>query len=301
MEVARCIAVDWSAANRPVQGADSIWIAVADRDATIRSLTNPSTREEAMIELRDEVRAAVTTDGCVVVGVDAGFGYPAGFAQALAGLTANWQDVWTTIGAGIDDDSRNRSSRFAAAAGLNRRLGGDPGPFWACPPSAVGPHLSTRRGPMPMCTADGTELAEYRLVERHLRTRSKLVHSVWKLFTPGSVGSQTLLAIARLRQLREDADVGEHVRVWPFEVGAEALERRPLILLVEMWPELAGPDLGEHPIRDAAQVLAAARWMARLAAQDALADLLLLSDVDDGTRRVARREEGWILGAERVR
>ena len=151
-----------------------------------------------------------------------------------------------------------------------------------------------------MRTGDGSVLAEYRVVEELLRARARRPHSVWKLFTPGSVGSQTLLAIAHLHRLRGDAVVGEHVRIWPFEVDAATLERRPLVVVVELWPELADPDLDEHPIRDAAQVLAASRWIARLAADDELDDLLLLTDVDEPSRRIARREEGWILGAERA-
>lgn len=300
MDIDRCIAVDWSAANRPVRGADSIWIATADRDGVLDSLTNPPTRAEAVSQLRRELRSAVEAGERAVVGVDAGFGYPAGFASALAGRPADWRVVWQTIWAAIDDDQHNRSTRFEVAATLNRRLGGGAGPFWACPPSAAGPHLATRRGPMPMRTADGTELAEYRAVEELLRSRCKRPHSVWKLFTPGSVGSQTLLAIARLHELLQDPFIGTHSRIWPFEVDAATLEQRPLVLFVELWPELAEPDLDEHPIRDAAQVLAASRWIARLAADDDLADLLLLTAVDDETRRIAQLEEGWILGAERV-
>ena len=292
--------MDWSAANRPVEGADSVWVASADGDGVVGSVVNPSTRDEAVSALRTELGRAVAADERVVVGIDAGFGYPAGFAAALVGRPADWQVVWELIRSGIDDDHRNRSNRFDVAATLNRRLGGDPGPFWACPPSSAGPHLTARRGPMPMRTGDGTLLAEYRIVEERLRARAKRPHSVWKLFTPGSVGSQTLLAIARLEELRLDASLGEHVRVWPFEVDAAALERRPLVLLVELWPELADPDPDEHPVRDAAQVIAASRWIARLAAEGELGDLLLLADVDDATRRIARREEGWILGAERV-
>ncbi|MEM8905138.1 MAG: cobalamin biosynthesis protein CbiG [Actinomycetota bacterium] len=300
MEIDRAVAVDWSAANRPVEGPNSIWIADRGPAGDI-GLANPPTRAEALTALRRIARVSVAAGERLVIGVDASFGYPVGFAGALGGREGGWRGVWAAIGSAITDDDRNRSNRFGVAAELNRRLGGDPGPFWACPSGAAGPDLTVHRGPMPMRTHGGTELAEYRLVERHLRARSRLVHSVWKLFTPGSVGSQTLLAIARLGELRRDQVSGPHTVIWPFEVDHATLERRPLVVVVELWPELADPDVGEHPVRDAAQVLAAARWIARLAATDELAPMLLLDELDEPTRRAAITEEGWILGAERVR
>ncbi|MEO1063688.1 MAG: hypothetical protein AAFZ07_19910 [Actinomycetota bacterium] len=297
MELDRSIAVDWSAANRPVEGADSIWICEADRHGAVVSLTNPPTRAEAMAALADRARAAVRVGERLIVGVDAGFGYPAGFASALTG-ESDWRAVWHRLADELTDDDANRSNRFEVAAALNRAIGGDDGPFWAGPPSAIGPDLTARRGPMPMRPATGAPLSEYRLVEHHLRERSRRPHSVWKLYTPGSVGSQTLLAIARLERLRREPELADHVRIWPFEVDAACLERRPLVLLVELWPELAAPDLTAHPVRDGAQVLAAAGWLTRLAAAGELEDLLLLRAVDAEQRRLARAEEGWILGAE---
>lgn len=294
----RFIAVDWSAANRPVSGADSVWIAVDDGRPDV-TLSNPPTRLEAMSIVRDAVRDAVDAGDRVIVGVDAGFGYPVGTAAALGLAPPAWSATWRLIGDLIEDDEANRSNRFAVAAELNRRLGSAPGPFWGGPAAATDSDLGAKRPPFPDA-ARGGELVEYRLVEELLRGGGHRPQSVWKLYTTGSVGSQTLLAIAHLERLRSDAELADHVRIWPFETREADDLVGPVALVVELWPNLAAAELDPTMVKDAAQVGAAAAWLRSLAETDQLESLLLLTDVDAERREIARAEEGWIFGAERA-
>src|SRR5205823_2462774 len=94
----------------------------------------------------------------------------------------------------IEDQADNSNNRFEVASTLNGRLG-PPGPFWACPSRAETPALLARKSEYPHQTPTGIELAEYRVVDQHLRDTGRLVQSPWKLFTAGSVGSQALLGI----------------------------------------------------------------------------------------------------------
>ncbi|MFL5364652.1 MAG: hypothetical protein ACJ781_04180, partial [Myxococcales bacterium] len=70
-------------------------------------------------------------------------------------------------------------------------------------------------------------------------------------------------------------------------------ESRPLFVHAEIWPTAIGFDPGLHPVRDAAQVLSAVRWMK---AEDAAGRLRgRFGAPVRGDSRVARRE-GWVLG-----
>jgi len=74
----RYIAVDWSAANTPRTGKDSIWIA----DSAAANI-NPSTRHEAMAVVTDRLLAARADGERVMLGFDFVFGYPQGAADAI--------------------------------------------------------------------------------------------------------------------------------------------------------------------------------------------------------------------------
>src|SRR5690606_20466266 len=108
----------WSARSSPATGADSIWIAAADRTADGRTappaLANPSTRRDAETLLTRLL--AERTGGATLVGIDVALGYPVGTADAFglpapAGVPA-WRRMWATIEAAIVDDRRNRNNRF---------------------------------------------------------------------------------------------------------------------------------------------------------------------------------------------
>ena len=77
----RYIAVDWSAANTPRTGTDSIWIA----DSAAASI-NPSTRHEAMAVVTDRLLAARAAGERVMLGFDfvLSFGAPIVAAFTIA-------------------------------------------------------------------------------------------------------------------------------------------------------------------------------------------------------------------------
>src|SRR5262249_52039732 len=230
---------------------------------------------------------------------DFAFGYPAGFARALGlrGTAPAWRRTWTALAEVIADGEDNANNRFAVAASLNRRLGSSQGPFWCCPPRAAGEALAMTRPASPYRLKRGLWLPEYREADRRLRASGRYVQSAWKLYTAGSVGSQTLLGIPRVAALRFDTRRADVSRVWPFEATSPGTVR-PFVLHVEIWPGMIALDRALHPVKDAAQVLSMVR---SLAARDAAGDLA--AELDEPRRLPAARalsclgEEGWVLGA----
>ena len=78
--------VDWSAANTPTTGKDSIWIALGEReDGAFRLIetVNPPTRSAAMARLRQFFRDALAADKRVFAGFDFPFGLPADFVEEI--------------------------------------------------------------------------------------------------------------------------------------------------------------------------------------------------------------------------
>lgn len=266
----RVLVVDWSANSTPKLGADSIWIGSAGAGATPPE--NLPTRDAAMAALRARLDAALGAGQRVLVALDIGFGFPRGFAQRLTGQ-ADALAVWDWLEARITDDTRNANNRFEVAAQMNRAFGGL-GPFWGRPAGRDLPDL-----PEKGTARQGHGLAELRATEALCAG----AHPMWKLYTTGSVGSQSILGQARLAGLRRD--YGARLSVWPME-GAQGQ-----IVLAETYLSLVGPLVKAaqgYPCKDAAQVDLLARAflaadMAALMAVDAAPDVL--------------REEGWILGA----
>ena len=189
--------VDWSAAAVPATGADSIWIASAERrDGALPPprLDNPPTRRAASALLADLLSDLVARDRVTLVGFDFAFGYPAGFARRLRGEGADWRAVWKEIAARMRDSDNNANNRFEVAAALNERISGGSFSVLGMPGQAAGPLLSTRKP-----AGFGETAAELRLCDR----AAGGAHPVWKLAYPGCVGSQTLLGIAHLQALRQ--------------------------------------------------------------------------------------------------
>ena len=141
------VMVDWSAAAVRATGADSIWIASAERrDGALPppSLDNPPTRQGASALLADRLSDLVARGRVTLVGFDFAFGYPAGLARRLRGEGADWRGVWKEIAARVRDSDSNANNRFEVAAALNERISGGAFPFWGCPARAAGPLLSPR-------------------------------------------------------------------------------------------------------------------------------------------------------------
>ena len=266
--------VDWSGASVPVRGPDSIWIAHGRKNGgglEIHEPLNAPTRALAVAHLAAVIDTHIAAGERVLVGFDFAFGYPAGFARALRlrGTAPAWRRTWAALAELITDRDDNANNRFVVAATLNRRLGRRPGPFWNCPARAVSAALTATRPAFPYRARPALQLSEYREADRRLRASGRFVQSVWKLYTTGSVGSQTLLGIPRVATLRFDARRAAVSRVWPFEVTAPG-RQRPFVLHVEIWPGMVPLERTLHPVKDAAQALTMVR---SLGARDAAGEL----------------------------
>jgi len=218
-------------------------------------------------------------------------GYPRGTAQRLGLGGTPWRAMWDRIADMMRDGANNANNRFAMASELNRELTGEPFPFWGCPAATDAQpgydHLqSTRlRQHLP------SDLPSHRLVEQRLPS----AQPVWKLYGTGSVGGQALTGIPRVRSLRDDPDLAQVTRIWPFETGFALSEAR--VIITEIYPSLVVcPPLASYP-KDAAQVVAVAEHYATLDEAGALDSYFAGGkDLAALERRDAAREEGWVLG-----
>jgi precorrin-8X/cobalt-precorrin-8 methylmutase len=285
------VIVDWSAAKTPKTGKDSIWWAHArrtDRGVALAETQNPPTRAEATRQLLALLKRLVAQRRRVLAGFDFPFGYAAGMAAAMGG--AVWRDVWAAIADLVEDGEDNSNNRFVVAAELNRRMTGEAFPFWG----HDGAHecaTLVRRERRPH-TAD--DPAERRLCE----ARIKGPQPAWKLAGNGSVGSQALTGIPRVKQLLDDPDLGSAVRVWPFDTGLAAPVVAPgSVVLAEVYPSIAPPDPALGTVKDQQQVATIARLFARLDAEARLAPLFAGDPgLSPAERTAVETEEAWILG-----
>ncbi len=271
----RILIVDWSAASAPSPAkpaADAIWIGCADGAGL--SASYHRTRAAAEADLRAQILAAQAQGLRLLIGCDFPFGYPAGFAAALTGQ-ADARAVWQYLVGHIQDGADNANNRFDLANAINSRFAS--GPFWGRPAARDLPHLPARK------TVDYSALpfAERRAIDRAVPS----AQPVWKLYTTGSVGSQSLMGlpmIARLAALRG-------VSVWPFDATLSD------VVLAEVYPSLLSPAVqralaqDQRAIKDAVQVRLLAQAFLRQPA-DVWAQMLALP-------AAIAREEGWILGA----
>ena len=73
------IIVDWSAAAKPVTGANSIWVGIRARDARLKfqfSSANPKTRLEARRFILEIAQKLIARGDRVLIGFDFALGYP---------------------------------------------------------------------------------------------------------------------------------------------------------------------------------------------------------------------------------
>ena len=227
------VAVDWSAAAHPGQGANSIWIATLLQGGQAQ-FANPGTRHEAMEYIQELLVQANGRGHRLLCGFDFPFGYPVGTARML-NVPNGWQGVWEMIGQVTQDDlggNLNQNNRFHAAAGLNRGFQGE-GPFWGLP-NGWEIHDLPRNRPR---QGFGRNLPpERRYCEKVVPGAS----TVWQLYgRAGTVGSQALMGIARLQELRQRNDV----HVWPFETLGEGGNH----VLAEIYPSLIQDFIQEMP------------------------------------------------------
>lgn len=199
------VMVDWSARSAPSPAKptkDAIFIGMA-RDGYLAT-SYQRTRHSAMRFLTGLLDGEMGAGRRVLVGFDFPFGYPQGFARAVAG-TEDPLALWEVLANRIEDDARNRNNRWDVAEALNGIFPGI-GPFWGCPAGRETdalPARGTRR--------NGHGMTERRAVERALPR----AQPCWKLFTTGSVGSQVLLGLPHLHGLRMRYDAA--LSVSPFQ------------------------------------------------------------------------------------
>jgi hypothetical protein len=275
--------VDWSAAAVPRRGRDAIWL--CHRRAGRVRLENPATRLAARDRLAELLAAEVAAGRSVLAGFDFPFGYPEGFAARLGG---DWRRVWQLLGEWLVEAGDNANNRFEVAARLNQRICGAAAPFWGCPPRHVGDFLGMRHHR----SHDGIGLAEQRLAD----ARATGPQPVWKLYGNGSAGSQALTGIPIVHWLRQRFEGS--ARIWPFETGLAAPERRAgQIVFAEIYPSLVPPRRRAGEVKDRAQVRSIARHFAALDAAGRLGALFSgPPDLTPAERRRIERDESWILG-----
>lgn len=283
--------VDWSASAKPNNsGANSIWIAVADRLGQLRT-ENPPNRPAAIAWIRHFL--AENPHARILAGFDFSFGYPQHTLAAL-GL-ARWNDLWELWESLLLLPDGRENDRFAVAAEVNRKLA-TAGPFWGHPHGRSYKSLSmTKSGVFayPVTTLTGHILGEWRQTELALRENGASPQSGWKLTGNGSVGSQALLGIAWLQRLRRTEP---RITVWPFETGLQEPEASGAqVVLAEVWPSLI--DCSQQPgsCKDERQVAALALHLRRVLNPNQAGELF--RPMCPGTLLpVVENEEGWVLG-----
>ncbi|MGV8986215.1 MAG: molybdopterin guanine dinucleotide synthesis [Cypionkella sp.] len=269
--------VDWSASSaKPRQRpqADAIWLGLASA-AGVTTSYHPS-RHTVELALGGLIDSTLAAGQSLLLGFDFPMGYPDGFAVRLTGQ-ALAPAVWRWLDRAITDGPDNRNNRFAIANEINQRLGGTAGgPFWGRPQSQPFAHLPPRK----LVDYAALGLAERRRVEQ-LVPRAQ---PVWKLYTTGAAGGQSLTGLPLIHRLSQRPGV----TVWPFASPGQ-------ITLAEIYPSLLAPEvtaaMTPEAIKDEVQVRLLARSLWRLGQTGALAALLAEPPPE------ALREEGWILGA----
>ncbi|MFO7853978.1 MAG: hypothetical protein R6V44_01920 [Paracoccaceae bacterium] len=286
------VMTDWSARSSlsPArETADSIWIG-ADGVGGPEPPRYFRGRAAAIGWLADRLATEAAAGRRVLAGFDFPFGWPRGAAARVAGR-AEGLAVWAWLAREIEDAPDNRNDRWRVAERLNACWDGV-GPFWGRPAAAPHPGVPTKGR-----ARHGAHPPE----RRHVEVRIARAQPVWKLFTTGSVGSQTLLGLPALERLRRAPGLAGRVAVWPFETGWAA--GAAPVVLAEIYPSMLDgavravrrPD----EILDRAQVRALASAYAALDAAGGLAPLFgPPPGLDPAALAEAEREEAWILGLE---
>ena len=281
----RYLIVDWSAANTPKRGKDSIWIGLCGSDIETR-IENIPTRAAATLFAASQIEQALEKGKRLIAGFDFGFGYPSGAFRSVDD-NDSWETMWRMISEGIEDDEQNRSNRFEYASGLNTEIFADvEGPFWGHPHQHAGRYSDL--GPK---RPHYDKVREKRIVETVVPSAQPL----WKLAYTGSVGSQTLLGIARLQTLR--LQFSDHIAVWPFETSFANDLSKP-VTLAEVYPSIIPVEVYPGEVKDAAQVRTVAEWFRAFDADDELEILFSAPEsLSDEQRQIVVQTEGWIVGA----
>jgi len=286
--------VDWSAANKPTQGSNSIWLGLTEHQrngCVLAKLENPPTRREATTRIIELASQTLRRGRRMLIGFDFPFGFPTGTAKRLGFSGLAWRNLWQTLEDRIVDGEDNQNNRFDVAEALNAKLSGEAFPFWGLVKEEKRTNL-VRRGRRPHGPQD---LAERRLCD----IRVPSAQPIWKLAGVGSVGGQALTGIPRVWQIKKSPELAFEAQIWPFETGLR-FDSTATIVLAEVYPSLVSPrQLKDRP-KDAGQVAAIGRAFATLDLEGALAPLFGGdTELPNKIRRNIETEEAWILGVTR--
>jgi hypothetical protein len=296
------IMVDWSAANKPTKGANSIWIGVLAKDARLKHqfrAANIDTRLKAREFIEDIVGKLTKRGDKVLLGFDFSLGYPAGTADAIGlktGDTAPWKAMHAHLASKLKDKADNSNGRYAVAAGMNYAVSKGPFPFWGAPKRD---QVSTLSGTKPDFGPDAV-LPEYRIAETYVR-ENKLgtPKSGWQLAYTGAVGSQSLMGIPTVHALRDRLP---DARIWPFEFDMETPQTDETldgiqVVIAEVYPSLIPIKAVNGEVMDETQVREISRHYCDMDAKGRLATAFSGPETlksDQKAKIIA--EEGWILG-----
>ena len=293
----RFVFVDWSANSKRKTGKDSIWIAEKSAESDV-TLSNPSTRDAATRHLAQLLRKAVERKQRVLVGFDFAYSYPLAVLRHLASSQgpSDFVALWQALRSQIDDRSDNSNDRYVFAAWANEHWFKDRY-YWGFPtPSHARPWL--------LATRSETDLPEYRLTE----AVSPGAQPTRKLAYAGSVGSQALLGMRRLHELRTDPVLSPVSVVWPMDTGFSLPTVSPgtaSIVHAEIYPtpvlglaRAARVTMPEHvtsAVNDARQVWACAALAWYEDSQGTLAGRFERPPSLSTRQERQALEEGWIL------
>ena len=223
MSFDRIVVVDWSARSTPSPKKptkDAIYICHST-NLEIQNTEYFRTRQKALNFVEKLIKNSLAYQERIFIGFDFSFGYPAGFSKSVT-FSPDPFSIWELLKREISDGCDNSNNRFKVAQILNSKFNGI-GPFWGCPQNLHLdglPHKGTERS--------GHGLSEFRLCEKY----AKSAHSVWKLFTTGAVGSQSLMGIPHLQELRKKFN--RSLCIWPFDQDFNSAQ----IVLGEVYPSL---------------------------------------------------------------
>ncbi|SHE38669.1 molybdopterin molybdotransferase [Ferrithrix thermotolerans DSM 19514] len=278
--------VDYSASSRPKTGKDTIWLGVIRAPFEGVELYNPPTRFRLSEIIKAVVKDSVDDQHRALLALDFAISYPASFIETFYRCTrglATHEDsnpfsvnllpteivhLYLYLERSVVDDSKNRNNRFDVASELNRAIGQRV--FWGHP---------TRHSSQPWLYAHKDKrslelIGEYRNCDQGARTISgrRFISSPFQLYGAGSVGSQSILGIARLMRLaRELQDQGVAIDLWPYPM--QSIAPAPLTLC-EWWPSMIQlPDVYNGP-KDRQQVICSCKYLSKLQDSGELTQLL---------------------------
>jgi len=295
--------IDWSASNSRNTGTDSIWISEArwnNKDLVWMSKDNGAynapTREDATTFLFSVLESHRKENLRTLICFDFPYGYPD--CEESRTIGKDQDAIARRLSAMLKDDEKNRSNRFEVANELNQAINqvSEEGPFWGRPPAEWSKNLKRLQPTKPRDWSSRSTLKEYRVVESRLKRNGMRAFSVWQLFGNGSVGSQVLVGLPRVLELRLAQEFRECSVIWPFETGwTTGFEDKIKIVHAEFWPGAIPFDASLHSVRDAAQVKSSVIWAAREDASGSLGSYFDPLSESDPDRDIAI-QEGWILG-----